>query len=232
MKSYLKLGLTAIVVALFFNVFAVTETKAQGGVKNEILKRMDAHNKALSSLRSKVTMVKYNSQLQESDTTEGTAIYLPSKGRDAYVRIDWTKPVQETLAVVNGKYILYRPRLGQAITGNAKDAKGNGKANNALAFMNMSKAQLNANYDVKLFGQEIVSGNVATQRLELTPKTAMNYKLAELWVDANGMPIQAKIIENNGDSTTILLSNLEKNITINASKFKVDLPKGTKIVNG
>jgi hypothetical protein len=40
--------------------------------------------------------------------------------------------------------VLYRPRLKQAIVGNAKDAKGNGKANGALAFMNMSKAQLKA----------------------------------------------------------------------------------------
>lgn len=231
MKLFFKLPFAVIAFALFFNAFSITEVKAQGVLK-EILKRMETHRNSLTSLRSNVTMVKYNDQLKESDKTEGTAIYLPARGRDALVRIDWTKPVQETLAVVNSKYVLYRPRLQQAITGNAKEAKGNGKANGALAFMNMSKDQLNANYSVKYLGQESVAGGVPTWHLELTPKSAANYKSAELWVDGNGMPIQAKVIESNNDSTTVLLSNFEKNITIDASQFKVNLPKGTKVVNG
>jgi outer membrane lipoprotein-sorting protein len=162
--------------------------------------------------------------------TEGNSIYLPTKGRDALVRIDWTKPVKETLAVVNGKYVLYRERLNQAIVGNAKDAKGNGKANSALAFMNMSKEQLKSNYTIKYLGQENVSDGTPTWHLELTPKAATNFKIAELWVDQNGMPIQAKVIENNNDSTTVFLSNIEKNASINVAQFEVKLPKNVTIV--
>lgn len=233
MKSTLRLNIAAIALALFFALFAAVETKAQGGGDlNEILKRMEVNRNSMKTLRSSVTMVKYNAQLKESDTTEGSSIYLSMKDKDALVRIDWTKPVQEILAVVNGKYILYRPRLGQAITGNAKDAKGNGKANNALAFMNMSKAQLKANYTIKHLGEEKVKGGTNTIRLELKPKTASNYKLAELWVDYNGMPIQAKVIENNNDSTTVFLSNIQKNANINANDFKVKLPSGVKEIKG
>lgn len=232
MKSFFRLSLTAFVAILFFNAFAVTETKAQANVLNEILKRMETNRSTMKTLRSNVTMVKYNSQLKESDTTEGSSIYLPTKGRDALVRIDWTKPTTETLAVVNGKYVLYRPRLKQAIVGNAKEAKGNGKANNALSFMNMSKEQLKANYSIKYLGQENVSNGTPTWRLELTPKTATNYKMAELWVDGDGMPIQAKVVETNNDTTTVLLSDFEKNANINASQFEVKLPKDTKIIKG
>ncbi len=231
MKLFLKISFTAIVLTLFSGAFAVTETQAQG-ILPEILKRMETHRNTLTSLRSNVTMVKYNAQLKESDKTEGNSIYLPTKGRDALVRIDWTKPVQEILAVVKGKYVLYRPRLKQAIIGNAKDAKGNGKANGALAFMNMSKEQLKANYTIKYLGQENVSSGSPTWHLELTPKTATSYKLAEIWVDGDGMPIQAKVIENNNDSTTVLLSGFEKNARIDASRFEIKLPKDTKIVNG
>ncbi len=227
MKSFLRLSLAAIAVILFFNAFAVTETNAQ---LNDILKRMEVNRNTMKTLRSNVKMVKYNSQLKESDMTEGTSIYLPTKGRDALVRIDWTKPVRETLAVVNGKYVLYRERLNQAIVGNAKDAKGNGKANGALAFMNMSKEQLKSNYTIKYLGQENVSGGTLTWHLELTPKAATNFKIAELWVDGNGMPIQAKVIETNNDSTTVLLSNIEKNASINVAQFEVKLPKNVKIV--
>jgi len=232
MKSFLRISLAAIAVTLFFNAFAVTETKAQGGPLNEILKRMEVNRSTMKTLRSEVMMVKYNAQLKETDTVKGTSIYLPTKGRDALVRIDWKEPVKETLAVVNGKYVLYRERLKQALTGNAKDAKGNGKANGALSFMNMSKEQLKANYTIKYLGQENVSGNIPTWHLELTPKAATNFKMAELWVDGNGMPIQAKVIETNNDTTTVLLSKIEKNADINASLFEVKLPKGTQIVKG
>jgi len=56
------------------------------------------------------------------------------------------------------------------------------------------------------------------------------YKHAEIWVDANGMPVQSKVTEHNGDTTTILLSKLEKNIPIAGDNFKIKLPKGLKPV--
>lgn len=212
-----------------FNLLSVTETKAQGAI-NEILNRMDAHYKTLSSLQASVKMDKYNSQLDEHDVTEGTAKYLPLKGRDALVRIDWTKPVQESLAVVNKQYVLYRPRLSQALVGKVDKAQGSAKSNSALAFMNMSKAQLKANYTVKYIGQETVSGGIPTWHLELTPKTKTSYKVADLWVDGNGMPIQMRVTENNNDATTVLLSNLQKNLTIPSGDFQINLPKGTKTI--
>lgn len=232
MKSFLRFGLTTLALTLFFGLFAATQANAQGPL-NEILKRMDEHNKALSSLQSSVKMVKFNSQLGENDVYEGTAKYVPLKGRDALVRIDWTKPVVESLAVVNKEYILYRPRLGQAIVGKVDGAKSGSKgANNALAFINMSKAQLKANYNIKYIAQENVAGNIPTWHLELTPKTATNYKVADLWVDGNGMPIQAKVTENNNDSTTIYLSDLQKNVSLNTKIFVINYPKNTKVIQG
>jgi len=231
MKLFLRLSFTITVVALLFSVFSAPETKAQA-VLQIILNRIDTHNKSLQTLRSNVTMEKYNSQLKETDVTEGTMMYLPMKKGDPLIRIDWAKPVAETLAVIKGDYIVYRPRLSQYLTGKTKDAKGSGKSSGALAFMNMSKTQLKANYSIKYIGEESVSGGVRTTHLELTPKTASTYKMADLWVDADGMPVQAKIIEKNNDSTTILLSGLKKNGTINASDFKVIIPPGTKEVKG
>ena len=231
MKTLFRLSFTTITLGLFFSIFAVTETKAQS-VLGEILKRMDANRSSIISVRANVTMTKYDSVLKDSDTSEGTSMYVPLKGRDALVRIDWMKPAQETLSVVNGQYVIFRPRLNQAIIGDAKNAQGSGKANNALSFMNMSKAQLKANYDIKYLGQENVSGKTPTWHLELLPKTAQKYKSAELWVDGDGMPIQAKVIEKNNDSTTILLSNIKKNDDINANAFNVKLPDNVKRIKG
>lgn len=229
MKLFYRSSFATIVLVLFSGIFGITDARAQNPLP-EILKRMEVNRTSMTSLRSSIKMEKYNAQLKEKDVSEGSTIYLPGKGRDASVRIDWTKPVQETLSVVNKKYVSYTPRRGQAITGNANEAKGSGKANNALSFMNMSKEQLKANYTIKYLGQEKVSGGVPTWRLELTPKNATNFKMAEIWVDGDGMPIQTKVVEKNNDTTTILLSGLEKNANINRSQFEVILPKGTKVV--
>lgn len=218
-----------LAVAFVFGSLSATETKAQGTIQ-EILNRMDAHNKALQTLRSNVTMVKYNDQLKESDTSEGTAMYLPAKAQEPYVRIDWTKPVQEVLATWKGNYVLYRPRLKQAIKGKTKDAKGSGKAGGALSFINMSKAQLKANYGIVYVGAEKLSNGTEAVHLQLTPKTATSYKMADIWVDKDGMPVQMKVTESNNDTTTVLLSGIQKNVTLNVKDFPPAIPPDTKYV--
>lgn len=234
MKTFLRLGFLAVALLLIFNSFAVTEAKAQNNTLNQILKRMEDSRKNLSSLQADVLMDKYNPQLDVHDVNQGNVIYLPGRSeREMYIRLDWAKPVEEKLSVIKGEYLLYRPRLGQAIIGKVNSAQGNAKAGGALAFMSMSKEQLKANYTVKYLGEEKVKSGAPTWHLELTPKTANNYKGAEIWVDGDGMPIQSKVIENNGDTTTVLISNMRKNDTINAKVFIIDYPKkSTKIVKG
>lgn len=231
MKSFFRLSLTAIAFLFVFNIFAVTETKGQA-ILNDILKRMDNNNKSLQTLRANVAMDKFNSQLDEHDLYEGKAIYLPQAKSNAYVRIDWSKPVEESLAVVKKDYILYRPRLNQVIIGNVSKAQGSGKSNNALAFINMSKAQLKANYSITYIGQESISGAVQTWHIQLTPKTAAGYKVADLWVDGDGMPRQMKVTENNKDTTTVLLTSIEKNVQIKGEAFVINYPKNATIVKG
>jgi outer membrane lipoprotein-sorting protein len=225
MNKALRLGMLPVMMALFF-LGAASETKAQG-VLREILNRMDAHNKSLVSLKADVRMDKLNAQLGETDTTSGTTSYLPKTAkRVMYARIDWTKPLQEQIVIIGDSYKLYRPRLNQLITGKVDKAQ-KGVPGNALGFMSMSKEQLKANYTVNYLGEESVSGT-KTWHLELLPTKKTSYKTAELWVDGNGMPLQAKVIEQNNDATTVLLSNMQKNITISANDFNLVLPKGVK----
>jgi len=232
MKSFIKLSLTAIAALLFFNAISVSETKAQN-LLPEIYKRMETNRQTLQTLRSNIKMVKYNAQLGENDLTQGTVIYAPGeKEREVYIRIDWVKPVQEQLSVVKGTYTIYRPRLGQVIKGKVDKAQNNAKANGAFAFLNMSKEQLKANYTIKYLGEEKVSSGEATFHLQLTPKTAKNYKYAELWVDKDGMPVQTKVVESNNDATTILLFDLKKNTTVEASVFTIIYPKNIKPIDG
>jgi len=230
MTKYLRYILPAIALAILFTASA-GEASAQD-ILRQILKRMDDNNKSLVSLKGAIKMAKTDATLGETDTTEGELSYLPGKSStQIYLRIDWTKPV-EHLAIANGQYILYRPGANRAITGKVDSTKANTKAGGALAFMTMSKAELSANYDVEYKGEETVGGGTNTWHLLLKPKKQTSYKSADLWVDANGMPVQAKVVEKNNDSTTIQLSKIQKNATIKANDFRITPAKGTEMVKG
>jgi outer membrane lipoprotein-sorting protein len=228
MSKVFRYGVLTTFLGLLFSTFTVADARAQN-ILGEILRRMDLYNKTLQSLQAEVTMVKYNPQLNVSDISIGTTSYLPKAGNRAmYVRIDWTKPVDEQMSVIGENYELYRPRLNQVIVGKTSNAQNNGKIGNALGFMNMSKAQLNANYDVNYIDEEQIKGGVLTWHLQLNPKTATSYKAAEIWVDGDGMPRQAKITERNNDTTTVLLANIRKNVTLKGEIFKLKYPGTVK----
>lgn len=228
MSRVLRFGILALGLLIFVSSVSVTEAKGQGPL-TEILRRMDINNKSLQSLQADVTMVKFDSVLKVSDTTYGSTSYLPKTAkRGMYARIDWTKPVEEQISVIGDAYELYRPRLGQVIQGKTSAAKNNGSVGGALAFMSMSRDQLRANYTPAYLGEEQISGGITTWHLQLTPKSATTYRSAELWVDKDGMPRQAKIIEQNNDTTTVLLSNIKKNETVRAEIFKLKYPGSVK----
>jgi outer membrane lipoprotein-sorting protein len=46
------------------------------------------------------------------------------------------------------------------------------------------------------------------------------------------MPVQTKMVEKNGDSTTMRLSNVNKNSDIPMSSFKLDLDSSVKRIKG
>jgi outer membrane lipoprotein-sorting protein len=230
MNKAFRLAIVSMAVAMMLFVTAASDAKAQG-VLRTILNRMDAMNKSLVSLRADVRMDKVNAQLGETDTTTGKTQYLPkSKKQVMYARVDWEKPVLEQIVIIGDSYKLYRPRLNQLIEGKVdRTGKNNKVPGNALAFMSMSRVELQANYTVNYLGQDAAGGQT-TWHLELVPKIKTSYKTAELWVTADGLPIQTKVTEQNGDSTTIILSKIDQNITISADSFKLVLPANVKKV--
>ena len=136
------------------------------------------------------------------------------------------------MSSVNGKYLLYRPRLEQVIEGKTKDVQKK-DASGGLQFINMSAQELKQNFDAKYLGAELIANNsVSAYKLKLTPKKAMQYDYAEVWVTEDGMPVQAKIYEKNGDWTNVLLFNVEKNTRISAKDLVPNIPKNIKRIKG
>jgi len=231
MKRLISSGLVAVFILSAIVIVSPTTTNGQGaGLVSSVLNRMEKNRQTLKSLRAGISVVKYNSQLGVEDKYNGAVIYLPGAGKQASVRIDWTKPRHEILAVSNNKYVIFRPNQGIAYTGDSRKMSDD-KAGGLMQMMNMSRQQLEARFHpVKDVREETLWGGVGTIHLTLVPKGKANYKYAEVWIDNAGMPVQTKIVEKNDDSTTMRLTALEKNQKINASEFEIKLDSTVKVV--
>ncbi|HET9528395.1 MAG TPA: outer membrane lipoprotein carrier protein LolA [Pyrinomonadaceae bacterium] len=230
-----RLVSSGLMIALIVSAFAVVSPTANGqgaGLVSSVLSRMEKNRQSLKSLRAGINVVKYNSQLGIEDKYRGVVIYMPTGGRQAAVRIDWTSPRKESLAVNNNRYTVYRPNLRTAYQGDSsKMANNDNNAGSLLSMMSMSKAQLEARFQpVKDVREETLWGGVSTIHLTLVPKGKASYKYAEVWIDGAGMPVQTKIVEKNDDSTTMRLTDMEKNARISSSDFDIKLDSNVKIV--
>ncbi|HEX9629256.1 MAG TPA: outer membrane lipoprotein carrier protein LolA, partial [Pyrinomonadaceae bacterium] len=212
MKRIVPLGLLLTMIVGAMTLTSPKTACAQSaGLVSSVLNNMERNRQSLRSLRAGLSMEKYNAQLRDSEQYSGVVLYIPGSGRDASVRIEWQKPQHEILAVSNGQYTLFRPRLNVAYKGSSKSSKN--KAGGVLEMMYMTKQQLEARFQpVKDVREETLWGGVKTIHVTLVPKGNASFKYAEIWVDSSGMPVQTKIVEKNDDATTMRLSGLERNL--------------------
>ncbi len=201
------------------------------GLVSSVLSRMEKNRQSLRSLKASLSMEKYNAQLRDVERYSGVLLYMPADGRNASMRIEWQKPQHEILAVSNGKYTLFRPRLNMAYVGSSQS--GRNKAGGVLAMMYMTRQQLEARFQpVQDVREETLWGGVSTIHLKLVPKGSASFKYAEIWVDSAGMPVQTKIVEKNDDAMTMRLSGMERNLKISGGEFDLKLDSNVKIVKG
>ena len=185
-------------------------------------------------MRANITMEKYNSQLRDTDKYQGIVLYIPggAGSSSASVRLEWTSPKHEILISNNGNYTAYQPRLKQAFQGKTSKIKSE-RDSDVLSLINMSAAQLRSKFgefqDVK---EDTIWGGVWTQHFKAIPNGPASYKYIEVWVDKDGMPVMTKMVEKNGDSTTVRLSNVERNPSIPMDQFKLNLDSSVKIIKG
>jgi len=235
MRKIFSFGLAVGLLLTALSISSTPTANAQSaGLVSSILNRMEKGKQSMKTLRANITMWKYNAQLRDEDTYQGVVLYIPGLGgsRAAFMRLEWTSPQHETLAISKGSYMFYRPRLNTVIVGTTSSV-GGAKNNDVLQLMSMSAAQLRTRFgefqDVR---DETLGGGVWTQHFRVTPKGAASYKYIEVWVDKEGFPVQTKMVEKNDDATTVRLTNVQKNQTIPLDEFTLKLDSNVKRVKG
>lgn len=230
MKRFGSPVISILILAAAFTAGSLREANGQSaGLVSSVLNQMERSRQSLKSLRSGISMEKYNSQLRDSEKFNGVVSYVPTSGREASVRIEWRSPQHEILTVSNGKFVLFRPRLKMAYVGSSKSK--NNKAGGVLEMIYMSRQQLETRFHpVQDVREETLWGGISTIHLKLVPKGNASFKYAEIWVDSSGMPVQTKIVEKNDDATTMRLTGLEKNAKISSDDFSQKLDANVRIV--
>lgn len=235
MRKFIILSLSvALLVSAVAFMPASPATAQTPGLVSSMLSRMEKNKRSLKSLRANIQMEKYNSQLRDRDNYSGVVLYIPGAGgnSNAFVRLEWQRPQHEILVSANGNYQAYRPRLKTVYEGKTGRMKSQ-RDNEVLALINMSAAQLRSKFgefqDVR---EETLWGGVWTQHFKAIPSGPASYKYIEVWVDKDGMPVQTKMVAKNDDSTTVRLTNVERNPSIPMDQFKLNLDSSVKVIKG
>jgi outer membrane lipoprotein-sorting protein len=129
------------------------------------------------------------------------------------------------LTVKDGSYLLYQPRIRQAVSGKL----GTGTTKTGLftgVLMGSPEAldELEKGYEAKALDG---------RRLEFTarPGADVYCRRIELWVDEKLLlPVRQTCEEANRSIITFSLSELETNVALDSKLFEIDLPPGVERV--
>jgi outer membrane lipoprotein-sorting protein len=231
MKSLTSLAISV----LLFVLLGVSGRSADASPQllTGILAKMEKMHKELRSLKAQIIQEKTNVQIGTKDKDYGALLYKPGNGKSkGKLRIDYTKPSNNTIAVVGDNFLFYQPKINQAFKNSlAKAAKGRVGGYAQLVGLDGSVRGLVENYNIEYIKDENVDGQ-ASAHLRLTPKAGGSLANIEIWVNnQTGFPTMQKFNERNGDYTVVKLTNLQQNLALNDGDFEVKLPGGTKIVD-
>ncbi|MGH9935046.1 MAG: LolA family protein [Blastocatellia bacterium] len=235
MKKFMSLAVSMVMSLLFAGADRRADANTQPQILTGILNKMEKAHQDLKSLKAEMVLQKTNTQIGVTDSEYGQLIYKPGAAKSKQkLRIEYTKPSKDIVAVDGDNFVFYQPRINQAFKGLASKIS-KGKQGGFTQFitigLNGSLKSASGKYNISFVKDEAVNG-VMTSVLRLTPKSNDQFTSVEIWVNQqNSFPVQFRGTERNGDLTMVTLKNLQLNANVPDNAFAVNLPKGTKIVD-
>jgi outer membrane lipoprotein-sorting protein len=234
MKKLISLAVIAGISLLIAGADRSASANTQAQLLTGILNKMEKAHLDLKSLKAEMVLERTNTQIGVTDSEFGQLLYKPgAKKSKQKLRIDYTKPSKDILAVDGDNFVFYQPRINQAFKGMAsKYSKGKqgGLAQFITIALDGSLKSASGKYNIGFVKDEMVEG-VMTSVLRLTPKSNEQFTSFDIWVNQqNGFPVRFSGAERNGDMTMVTLKNLQLNTNVPNNAFALDLPSGTKIV--
>jgi outer membrane lipoprotein-sorting protein len=234
MNKLISLAIIGGISLLIAGAGRTASANAQPQILTGILNKMEKANQDLKSLKAEMILQKTNNQIGVTDSEYGQLIYKPGTPKSKQkLRIDYTKPSKDILAVDGDNYTYYQPRINQAFKGLAsKISKGkqDGLAQFITIGLNGSLKSASGKYNISFVKDETVEG-MTTSVLRLTPKSNDQFNSIDIWVSQQSwIPVRLSVTERNSDVTVITFKNPQLNANVPNDAFSLNLPGGTKIV--
>src|SRR5215475_5464252 len=186
MKKLISLAVIAGISLLLASAGRSVSANAQPQILTGILNKMEKAHQDLRSLKAEMVLERTNTQIGVTDSEYGQLIYKPGSTKSKQkLRIDYTKPSKDILAVDGDNFVFYQPRINQAFKGLAsKYSKGKqgGFAQFITIGLNGSLKSASGKYNVNWVKDEAVNG-VMTSVLRLTPKSSDQFTSIDIWVN-------------------------------------------------
>jgi outer membrane lipoprotein-sorting protein len=224
-----KNAIARLLCLLCIFCFAAAGLQAQTPVTlQQVFSKMDEIAKTFRSVETNMERTKVTVLVNDRDVASGKLYYVKN-GNDPRLKVEISKPAPQSLLIDKGKLQFYQPNIKQV---QEASTAGRGKAVEqfmALGF-GQSSADLQANYDVKFAGEEVLDGQ-KTAMLDLVPKTKSSLiKTVRIWMDVQkGISLQVKATEPGGDYTIFKYSNIRVNSPMPGNAFDLRLPPDVKV---
>jgi outer membrane lipoprotein-sorting protein len=234
MKKLMSLAIIAGISILLAEAKPSAFATGQPQILTGILNKMEKANQDLKSLKAEMVLERTNTQIGVTDSEFGQLIYKPGSPKSKQkLRIDYTKPSKDILAVDGDNYTYYQPRINQAFKGLAsKISKGKqgGLAQFITIGLNGSLKSASGKYNISFVKDETIEG-MTTSMLRLTPKGSEQFTSIDVWVSQQSwIPVRLSVTERNNDVTVVTFKNPQVNTNLSNDAFSLNLPGGTKIV--
>lgn len=199
---------------------------------DQILERMRIAQADLETLKARLEQVKTYPQLGIDDPVEKGLLYFQpgQPGQPGKIRLEIQEPEIRILVVKDGKYVLYQPRIKQAIFGKLEGQGTKGLFPGLLTGSSESFRELEESYSVSDLGEETLDGrSVHHLAFHAKPNVPVYCREIELFIDtALYLPVRQKCLETNQSEITMTLADIERNSPLEKGLFEVEIPQGVE----
>lgn len=222
-----SLSRSALALGLGLGLFTASASAVPPA--SDALARMRERQQSLRTLAATVEQTKSFPQLGIEDPAERGRLYL-ERGRngETRMRLEITSPETRVLIVDGDGYLLYQPRIKQAVQGaHGKGGAGaKGLFTAVLTGSDEAAVALERDYRVT----ELEPGHL---RFDAKDEASVHCRSVELWLDeATGLPRKQSCHEANRSVISIMLEDVEIDGELPAKIFEVVIPSDVERVKG
>ena len=214
-------------VVLILPAFAASDPGLE-----KILAKMDETAAKFRTAQANFTWTTFNSVVNEESGRQTGKIYFQRNGNETEMAADIDPPDAQQVIFSRGKIQLYKSRTDTVHVYDASSHREEFEAFLVLGF-GSSGDDMRKTFDITYGGEEKIDGT-GTPKLELVPKSdkvKQRFPKIILWINPqNGILIQQKLMEANGDYRLAKYSGIKLGQKIPSKVFQLKTSGKTKVV--